>query len=244
MSRDLLNPRSTEPLLHAAATGSPEHGCLRFPLWPCLTLCVAGLSVIPWDAPISHWATSIKLGGDVRRELEVAQQFGGLLSITVVFTLIWLLDSARRRIIWSGVGSLACTGMFCTAAKLLFGRPRPKFNEPSLLGPWGTFDLGGKTGVRHAWEFWAGISSDLWSMPSSHTAFAAALAVFLAAAYPRLRGPVALSVAVVAIARVLLGAHYPSDVLVGAAIGWSAGVLGMMTVNRFLSERMRGMMDM
>lgn len=207
------------------------------PVWLCLALLATGLALIPWDGPISTWATSIKLGGDVKRELEVAQQFGDLLSTALVATLIWLLDPTRRRVLWLGAGSLVCAGIIGTAAKNLIGRPRPKFGDPSFLGPWGTYDLGANGGVRHAWEFWRGHWADLTSMPSSHTLFAAALAVFLAFAYPPLRVLVVGLVIVVGIARVVLGAHYASDVLVGGAIGWFTGTLGMLLVGRCMNRR-------
>lgn len=100
----------------------------------------------------------------------------------------------------------------------------------------GTFDAGHADGPQHAWEFWKGHWADLTSMPSSHTTFAAAMAAFLAFAYAPLRGLVVVLTILVAVARVLLGAHYPSEVLVGAAIGWFGGTLGMQVVFRLNRE--------
>jgi membrane-associated phospholipid phosphatase len=83
--------------------------------------------------------------------------------------------------------------------------------------------------ARHAWEFWARDVSELWSMPSSHTALAVVAAVCLWKLYPRL-WPVVFGLAgLVGLCRVLFRAHYPSDVLIGAGIAlavtdlvWSA----------------------
>jgi len=115
---------------------------------------------------------------------------------------------------------LALTAAVTLPMKMFVGRPRPKFEDPAiLLGPWGAYPVDAEVGVRHAWETSAAITADLWSMPSSHTAYAVAMSVFLALVYPRLR-PLALAMAVlVGCTRVLLGKHYPSDALVGAAIG-------------------------
>ncbi len=116
---------------------------------------------------------------------------------------------------------MGLTALAVLPMKLLVGRPRPKFGFPEYIpGPFGLtpIEIGGEPQLRHAWEVGSGISSDLWSMPSSHTAYAVVLAVFLAALYPRLR-PIVIGLALlVGICRVLFGAHYPSDVLVGAGL--------------------------
>ncbi|MDW6061867.1 phosphatase PAP2 family protein [Streptomyces sp. FXJ1.4098] len=58
-----------------------------------------------------------------------------------------------------------------------------------------------------------------WSFPSIHATLAAALAVGLVVLRPRLAAVVLPLAAVVAVARVAAGVHYPHDVLAGAALG-------------------------
>ncbi|MEU5639054.1 phosphatase PAP2 family protein [Streptomyces milbemycinicus] len=60
---------------------------------------------------------------------------------------------------------------------------------------------------------------DDWSFPSNHATLAAALAVGLTVLRPRLAAVVLPLGAVVAVARVAAGVHYPHDVLAGAALG-------------------------
>lgn len=179
-----------------------------------------------------------RLGGDFKRELEFLQQFGAVSSLVIVGLVIVLVDRARARRIADMALSAALVSLACNALKLLIGRPRPKFDDPgTFLFPTGQYQLTikGEPVIRHAWEVGSGISSDLWSMPSSHTAAAVALAVFLSTVYPRLR-PMCVGLAViVGLARVLLGAHYMSDVLGGATIGY---LLSTLTVAPRAGERL------
>jgi membrane-associated phospholipid phosphatase len=189
----------------------------------CAALLVLGVALIPFDGALSRAAIEFRqnsLGGDLRRELEALQQYGqGAITLLVVWA-IWLLDRGRRaRLLDWGAAALVAM-LAANGLKMLIGRPRPKFDDPAVfLGPFGAYPIDETVGVRHAWEIGSGISSDLWSMPSSHTVFAVVMSVALATLYPGLR-PLAVVMAVlVALGRVLFGAHYPSDVLIGGAVG-------------------------
>jgi membrane-associated phospholipid phosphatase len=57
-------------------------------------------------------------------------------------------------------------------------------------------------------------------MPSSHTALAVVMSVFLITLYPRLRPFGVAMVVVVGGCRVLFRDHYPTDVLIGALVGY------------------------
>jgi undecaprenyl-diphosphatase len=58
------------------------------------------------------------------------------------------------------------------------------------------------------------------SFPSGHAMHAVAFGTLLAAYYPGLAWAIWPFVALVAASRVVLGLHFPSDVVVGAALGW------------------------
>lgn len=69
------------------------------------------------------------------------------------------------------------------------------------------------------------------SFPSDHAAVAFAIA-FAVLAYSRRGGYLFLAAAtVIALTRIALGMHYPSDVLAGAVVGWASAVL-VTTVGR------------
>lgn len=63
------------------------------------------------------------------------------------------------------------------------------------------------------------------SFPSGHTAAAVAFTAAAGLTWPRAGAACALPMALVAVERVHSGAHYPSDVAVGAAIGVAAAAL-------------------
>jgi len=177
-------------------------------------------AVFPLDGAIAGLAGSVRLGGDLRRELETLQQFGQGSAIVLAMLLVWTLDPARRGRLWSYALAMLLTFAVLQPMKMLVARPRPKFGDPGYVpGPFGSYPIDPEVGVRHGWEMGSGISSDLWSMPSSHAAYAVVMAVFLWRLYPRAGWIFAGLAGIVGVARVILGAHYASDVVMGGAIG-------------------------
>lgn len=232
------------------AGGAPKSDYTRRALMVLgITVALAALLLFI-DGPIAHFSRrlqqggDLRLGGDVRRTLEFLQQFGDVASSVIAGLCIVLLDPPmRRRMLDWIVGALA-TWLTVWLTKVTVGRPRPRivFESPKagfdgvvqFTPPWVTYPLPRTDGSgvvtyleRHAWEFWAGISSDLWSMPSSHTSSAAALAVGLATMYPRLKPLVWALVFIVGISRVITGAHFPADVMLGAGVGYCVTTLAM-----------------
>jgi lipid A 4'-phosphatase len=98
--------------------------------------------------------------------------------------------------------SIAASGLVVDVMKIGFGRLRPKLLFQS--------DLYGFT--------WLGWRPDHWSFPSGHTATIVALFSALWWLWPQHLLFYVLAAAIVAGSRVVVGAHYPSDVIAGALV--------------------------
>jgi membrane-associated phospholipid phosphatase len=124
--------------------------------------------------------------------------------------------SARPRLLWALLFAALPATLFSRGLKLLLERPRPA----GVLSP----DLAHFVGPIYK----------VLSFPSGHstTAFVVA-AVFCAHVERRGLRIAALGLAAgIALSRVLLGAHWPADVIAGAAGGWLCGWLGVILSRR------------
>jgi len=131
-----------------------------------------------------------------------AIDIGALLTIALVG---WWNGKAdvRTRGLW-GAGTVAASGVLDQIVKNVACRARPSAPGAGLF--FAKFPCFPATYVYA-------------SFPSGHAATAFATAVVLAFVYPRQTG-VFLGLAVlVGLSRILLGAHFPSDVLAGALLG-------------------------
>ena len=72
------------------------------------------------------------------------------------------------------------------------------------------------------------------SFPSGHSTGAFALATVFSHQYPKLAIPCYTAATGIALSRVYLGRHYPSDVLAGAAIGFATAKLTLRFRNKIL----------
>jgi undecaprenyl-diphosphatase len=129
--------------------------------------------------------------------MESANEIGSRdVTLGVLLTLGTLGDEKARDASKLSVVSLVSGQLVCGALKASVNRPRPEEEEsPSR---WNS------------------------SFPSGHAAGAFSLATVFSNKYPRLRPVFYLVASAVALSRIYLGRHYPSDVLVGSLIGYAS----------------------
>jgi membrane-associated phospholipid phosphatase len=133
----------------------------------------------------------------------------------------WGADLRNRRLVPLVAGaatvSFALASWLNLAIKAIVGRGRP----PSEIGLHALASVPGSP-----------------SFPSGHAMSAFAVAGAIAVLSPRLRWPVLALAALIAFSRVYLGVHFWLDVLAGAGLGMTIGVLIAMAVRRLFAERL------
>lgn len=116
--------------------------------------------------------------------------------------------------------AVAVPGLFVTILKRIIGRARPMVAgtpDPFVFNPF-------------KW------TSDYAGLPSGHATTAFSVLVAFGILFPRLRPALIVYAGLIIVSRVVLTAHYPTDVLAGALVG----TLGVLMVRRYFALRRLG----
>jgi undecaprenyl-diphosphatase len=116
--------------------------------------------------------------------------------------------------------AIAVPGLFVTIVKRMIGRARPMVGgslDPYLFSPF-------------AWH------PAYASLPSGHATTAFAVLVAFGTLWPRARTVLLIYALLISVSRVIVNAHYPSDVFAGALVGIAGAVL----VRRYFAQRRLG----
>src|ERR1700704_2666365 len=143
-----------------------------------------------------------------RRIFQIASRLGdGVVWYALILALPLLYGTAGVRPAIGMALTGALRGVVYTVLKHLFVRERP-FITHTAIDP-------------------AAAPLDRYSFPSGHTLHAVSFAWQASAHFPELSWVLVPLAALIAGSRVVLGLHYPTDVLVGAVIGASLAELGL-----------------
>lgn len=169
------------------------------------------VALLTIDVPVVRYLTSTRPRGFFRDLMNAVEVFGNGFGVALILVVIAMLDPMRRRVLPWIAGCAFGAGVASNVLKLLVSRQRPRAVELADARFWETFtDFLPLTS--------AGSSGQ--SFPSAHTATAAGLAVSLAFFYPRGRWLFAALTFGVGFQRIFAGAHFPSDVAIGALFGY------------------------
>jgi len=161
--------------------------------------------------PARGWAGRDELLLDVLRAIEAGFGTLGMTILTAVLAILLLVRRHRRAALFA-VGVMIATSLATSVVKLTQGRPRPVWQDP--------------IGVLTSESFPSGHAS-------STAAYAGILIVLIAMFVRRRELRILLAVSAVLVAtvvsadRVMLGRHYPSDVVAGALLGVAIVFLGL-----------------
>lgn len=207
---------SPASLGQARAGERPAAPSARAAGWGAVGLVALGWLLLSIDLGVGRWAAAGGCPRRVHEMLHVTEIFGNGWGIALVLAGVWVLDPAKRRgVIPLALGGLGA-GMAANLFKVLMARVRPRSLPHQTIDVFQTF---------WGWIPPSHERSTFHSFPSAHTASAVALAVLMATLYPRGRWYFGLLALCVALQRVEIAAHFPSDVAWGAALGWGVGQL-------------------
>jgi undecaprenyl-diphosphatase len=190
---------------------------------------IAGLYFL--DRPLSVWGTG--LPQDVRDFFEWVTEWGEsdwiLIPTLIAWLVAWLLSLVTKENIRLALRELAAIsgfifvgvglpGLIVTILKRIVGRGRPE--TWSVDAPL-SFQL-------LSWREY-----DYQSFPSGHAQTAFSFAAVVAFLWPKAFWPAMVFAAAVSVSRIIVGAHYPTDITAGAVLG----VLGAYAVRAFFVSR-------
>ena len=183
-----------------------------------LAMLMCAVSCLFVDVQVAQYFHAEKMPSFLREMVQNTETFGH--GIGVVFILMvasWVNREHLKSYLQIGAITLGA-GLCTNVLKFVIGRARPRDLEIASVDVFQTFQgwLPSVNGITASQSF-----------PSGHTTVAFAFAVCLSALHPQGKIAFFFLAAFVAFGRVQCGAHYPSDVFAGAALGWTVAIIAV-----------------
>lgn len=200
----------------------------RWKLLATLALLIAAVALYTFPRD-SAWLKVIRGSGDPEIR-HLAQQIGWWGKLAqynlLVVAGLWVAGTIRKsrylqRLAVVTFLSTVLAGVSCNIFRFTLGRPRP----------WTGVDPAEFQGIQPQARYHG--------FPSGHTSTAFGTAIPVLVALPQVGAPITLFAVTMGWARMYDRQHYPSDVLVGAAIGTIFGLAGGLPLRRSRSRGLR-----
>jgi len=184
----------------------------------CIAIVLAFLGLIESDVPLTRYVRSLYhpigylLNPWLYQFSDAGDRLGRGESLVILSLVVLAVGFGLKDAVWKSAGwqSLLAHGiaaLVSNVAKHVVGRPRPKFMH---AGPIELSPAGGS-----GWD----------SFPSGHATASFAVAAVIAVRFPRTRWFVFALALAIASSRILRGAHFLTDAVGGAAIGYLVGTV-------------------
>jgi len=184
------------------------------------TFDVRAISLMPPRGTVSLWP--LRAFTDLAKAAYVLRALGiALLAILLVAAAL----HGTRRALALGVGLRVEFLLLCVLLPILIGEV-----VKGVVGRGRPFVGGAANAFNYSHFAWTEAYA---SFPSGHAIVAFALAIAVPAVWPRLRIAMWIYAVLIAISRVVLLAHHPSDVVAGALVG----IVGAMLVRYWFAAR-------
>lgn len=200
------------------ATQAHGRGVLRACVIIAVVAGAAALCYFTIDVPAAVWSKvhDHDIPNLAKSILDGARSFGQVFTIALAVCLVLALDRKQRRNLILFVLTMVAVAIVVNTLKAAGGRIRPYAYIKAL-------DLAAPTLAfphEEMWHFLKGFAKARYSsFPSAHAAAAFAMAAVMTRMYPRATWVFLTTAALCAISRVTDLQHYPSDIIVGGAIG-------------------------
>ena len=192
--------------------------------WAAALLAAITLPMLMLDVPVARWPTEDLVPGDLRRILGWAEVFAHGYGVALIGLTAFVLDVAQRRKLPRLLASAYVAGILANLVKLAVARVRPRYFDliegggvvDTFIGfvPW----LFGSDPRYHS-------GFEIQSFPSGHTATAVGFAIGLTRIYPRGGWLFFTFAALAAWQRIDVQAHYVSDTVAAASLGFLGAAL-------------------